>query len=248
MPNVLRGIAHTHRRQATAHRYALAELTKVMTIKDIVELRLSRQYDLDQLISLRLQVRDHAQLFEYIRSQILGLINHQDNSSSESMMMEKEQVKGIQVPETVALVRSYSEFAADAGQQLFAGKAGVEYQRTAIFFGIKLAEQRAQHRSLAGPHLSGHSDETGMTVNTVEKMRKGLTVVFAQIDKVGIGSNRERFFAESEKFTVHRELLTLSCSLYLKLYHGSRRAADHSAGIDAGLDRNAAEDIVVDFF
>ena len=246
VPDVFGGIAHIHRCQTTAYSYALVELTQVVTLQDSVELRLAGQNDLYQFVTLCLKVRDQAHLLENVGGQVLGLIDDKDDCSSGFMLLKQKVVERVQVSEAVSLLRIHAELAADVGQELFTRTTGVEDQGAAIFFRVKLGKERPKHGRLAGAHFAGHGNEAGMAVDTVQKVCKGFAMVLAQINELRIGGDRERFFAETEKFTVHQGLLTLSCSLYLMLHRDPRGTADHIAGIDAGLDRNAGKDVTFD--
>src|SRR6185369_6680128 len=112
-------------------------------------------------------------------------------------------IESLQVAKIIVLPDLNSQITADIGQELSAGETGVEYQSSAIFPGIKLCQQSPQYGRLAGSDLTGQGNETGVTVNAIEKVGKRLLVGTAQEDKIRIGGDGERLFVEAEEFAVH---------------------------------------------
>src|SRR5207244_5471119 len=76
--DVLLGIVGAQRFQPVEDRDALAELTQLGAGELLLELRLSDEEELDQLVALILEVGEQADLLELVALEVLRLVENQD--------------------------------------------------------------------------------------------------------------------------------------------------------------------------
>ena len=172
-----------------AYRNPLSELTQFRLLQDLRQFRLARQDNLDQFVRLGFQVGDQPDLLQDQRFQVLRLVDNQHHGTSCMVLGEQEAVEGIQQFRAVQPFPGDPEFPVDAAQKFRGGKARIEDQGAAKSCIVELAEQCPQDGGLAGPHFTGKGDETGMVVDAVDEMGKGLLMVFAQENEAGVGRN-----------------------------------------------------------
>ena len=78
-----------------------------------------------------------------------------------------------------------------------------------MVFIVKLTQEGSEYGRLPRTDLAGQFYEAGMVVDAVEKMCKGLPVVFAEKNEAGVGGNGKRLFLEAIKGTIHGYLLVV---------------------------------------
>ena len=92
------------RAQVVAGRHPLGELAQLLARQESGELGLADQHDLEELLARRLEVRQQPDLLEYLRSQILGLVDDQHGSATAPVRVEQR--VGQRVDEDLEAARS----------------------------------------------------------------------------------------------------------------------------------------------
>jgi len=89
---ILGCVIYLYWRQTTAHRDTLIKLAQVVAAQDIVQLWLAGKYNLNQLVSSGLKIGNQAHLFQYIRLEILRLIDNKYNRPSGAVLFDQKTV------------------------------------------------------------------------------------------------------------------------------------------------------------
>src|ERR1035441_480574 len=125
-----------------------------MGIEFLIEFRLARQHDLQQLLLRRFQVGQKPDLFQYFRRQEVSLIHHQNRGQSLLMSLQQEAVQ--YVDELVfGLARDRQpEIERDIAHKFQRRKRWIENQSERHIAALQQSQQRAQNERLSGAHLA----------------------------------------------------------------------------------------------
>lgn len=208
MSDILHGIAEIHRTEVVADRNPLAQLPELRPAELFPQFRLADEHDLDKLVLIRLEVGYEPNLLKHPWFEVLRLVDNQHHRPPLGVLFEEKAIERVQVPRAVRPVGRDAEFMVYVPQEVRGGLGWVEYQGGTVIVRVQLAQQGAEHRGLAGADLARQLDESGMTVNPEQKMRKRLFVVIAEEYESGIGCYGERFFPEPEIISIHADLPT----------------------------------------
>ena len=190
----------------------LRELTHFLTIQDLQQLRLSEQYDLQQLVAVRLKVGQQAQLFENVYGEVLRLVNNQYGFAAVSIGFEQVAVKPIDQLLDAALFRSgYMEFVTDGFKQFNAADFWIEDVSDDHVLRQLFKEAAAEGR-LAGPDLTGQKDETAVTLDPVFQVCKSLAMMLTHVKVEWIRRDRERVLIEAKICRIHRVPCKVNCT------------------------------------
>src|SRR5207249_2741148 len=157
--DVLLGIVGAQRFQPVEDRDALAELTQLGAGELLLELRLSDEEELDQLVALILEVGEQADLLELVALEVLRLVENQDRVVSARAGLPQEPLErrnrlglaeraGVREPEAQA----------DVLEQLVTRQRGVgdeRYDRARLVLGEHVVERGG----LSGADLACDQDE-----------------------------------------------------------------------------------------
>lgn len=81
------------RLERAANRDALNELAQLRLVQDVEEIELSDDHDLQELLIVGLEIRQHANLFEHVGRQVLRLIDDQHRAAVQRHERQQEIVK-----------------------------------------------------------------------------------------------------------------------------------------------------------
>ena len=73
------GLIERERTQMVADRDALAQLTHVLTVQLVAQLRLTNEDDLQQLLPIGLEVRQQPNLLQKVDAEALGLVDDEND-------------------------------------------------------------------------------------------------------------------------------------------------------------------------
>jgi len=137
-------------RERAAHRDALIQLSHLRRADEGEQLRLSHEDDLNQLLTVGLEVREHADLLEELGRQVLCLVKDRNAGSAVRELLQEE---GVETVEQL-LTRGGSRIAqAELGEEclkhLHSIQERIEDQRDAIALRIELLEQIATFGSIS---------------------------------------------------------------------------------------------------
>jgi hypothetical protein len=89
-PDVRLGLRAIERRQVVAGGHALGELAQLAPSQHLLQLRLTHQHDLDQLLGVGLEVGDEADLLEHLGREVLRLVDQQHDVAPVALRLEQE--------------------------------------------------------------------------------------------------------------------------------------------------------------
>ena len=82
--------------ERAADRHALVELRHLRRANLVEQLRLSDENDLNELFLIGLEVREHANLLEELRREVLRLVEDRDAALSERELREQELIEAVE--------------------------------------------------------------------------------------------------------------------------------------------------------
>src|SRR5690606_16394424 len=118
------------------------------------------QENLQQLLAVRLEVREQPDLFEQRRFEVLRLVDDQYGATAARVRVEQVRVQrvGQALRRRVGSGDGDAELVADRLEELDERQARVVHERR-VDFRRQLVEQRAREQRLAGADLAGQQDE-----------------------------------------------------------------------------------------
>ena len=212
--DVLERLLRVERGQVVARRDALVELAQLVERQLLPQLRLADEHNLNQLVRVGLKVGKKPYLLQHLRIQVLRLVNDQHAVLAPRRRVEQVDVQLLGQPEQVVRLGVNAEFAVDFAKQLHRAQEGVEDEGH-LRVRIKLAEEVAADGRLARANLAGDHDKPGAVFNAEKQVGKGLPVLFAEIQKFGVGREIERFLAQPIECFVHGRLVVQANGKFL---------------------------------
>src|SRR5947207_5443639 len=183
--------------------HALAQCMQLGGLQDRAEFWLSDQEALQQGTGAKLEIRQHAQLFDGLRRQVLCLVDDQQASLALAGMRGEQGLERKEQLRLGKLLRPDSKGGCDHAQRIFriqlrADEAGGDHLP-----GIQLGEEIANQRRLSGPDLSGDDDESLALMQPVFDKRHRAPVLPAVKVELRIRVELERLSGESVERFVH---------------------------------------------
>src|SRR3989338_775187 len=202
MVDIRAALIGVQRRDVVAHPDALAQLLERWQRQLLAQLRLSDKDDLDQLIFIRLEVREHADLLQQAQAEILRLVDDEHDVVAGGSLLHEELVQLAEERQPVVAHRVEAEVLDDRVEQLEFGEIGMQNERG---FGerFQLAQERLAEGRLAGADLAGDFDEPFALPDAIDHVGERFAVLPGEIEKVGVCRIGKRFFPQAEKFKIH---------------------------------------------
>jgi hypothetical protein len=158
---------------------------------------------LDKRPTLKLKIRQHAQLFNRLRRQVLSFVDNQQNALVFPSAMQEELLEVSQQDRFARDVRTQTKLEADEGQQIVT----LELRRHDVGnYGdlrVEFGKQRLNQCGFAGPDVTRDDDETVTLPQPVLQERKRALVFFAGKEKPRIRGELEGLSGKREKILVH---------------------------------------------
>src|SRR5690606_3973978 len=181
-----------------AHADALAQLAQTALVELAVELGLTQQQDLDQLLAARLEIREQAHLLERVLRERLRLVDDQEDAPAPLLLLEQEPVE---LAHQVAAAQTFggqTELGADRLQQLDGAAARIEEEGD-LELALEPLEQRPTEGGLARADLAGHGDEALALLDAVEQVGQGFAVGRREIEEARVRAQREGLLSQDRK-------------------------------------------------
>ncbi len=202
--DVAQRLVGRERVQAVVHGDALTQLAQLVTTQVRLELGLTHEEHLQQLLALVLQVREQADLLEQLHGQVLRLVHHEHGvlaarTHGDEVLLERHQRGGL----AHAARQLQPEAQADLLDQLLTRERRVrdERDRDAI---APLVERVVERRRLARAHLAGDQQEGLAVLDAVAQVGSRLLMLTARIDELELMTRGERVLAQTEMMFEHR--------------------------------------------
>ena len=187
-----------HRRQMEIRRHALRELRQVGPAHRVAQFGLADQDQLQQFVLVRIDVGEHAQLFQRFPAQVLRLVENQDDPALFGIFLDEVSLKQPEQIDIGGLRRRHLiERQQDPAQQLAAVAMGIGDQADPHIV-ADLFQQVMQQRRLARTDLAGDQGDRGAGQQAIFQDGKGAFVRDRPEQKVGIGHQRKRALGQAE--------------------------------------------------
>ena len=204
MLDVAIGLGRVQRQQVVARRDALGQLAQVGARGQVLELGLTDEHDLQQLVTRGLEVGEQPDLLEYLGREVLRLVDHGNRAPTAAVGLEQVGVECLR--ECSAAVGRFGqrdvELLEDHGQEFRGRELRVEHERNIGLFGHAL-QQAANECRLAGADLAREHDEAVALRDAVDQVRERLRVTLAHEEIARVRRDRERTFVEAEEIEIH---------------------------------------------
>src|SRR6185503_7789468 len=143
------------------------------------------------LFLARLEVGEHAQLFEHAVFQRLRLVDHHDDVAARGELLEQVRVETVEELEPAAPVRRNSELHADELEKLVEADARIEDEYD-LRLTLDLVENSFEEGRLAGARLSDEREEPLTRLDSVENRRHRLARRLVDVVKLRVRRQIER--------------------------------------------------------
>src|SRR5438309_5899339 len=183
--------------------YALAQCMRLGALQDRAEFGLSDQETLQQGMRANLEIRQHAQLFNGLRCQVLRLVDDQQASLALAGMRGEQGLERKEQLRLGKLLRPDSKGGCDHAQRIFRIQLRADEIGGDHLLGIQFGEETANQRRLSGPDLSGDDDEPLALMQPVFDKRHRAPVLPAVEVELRIRIELERLSGESVERFVH---------------------------------------------
>src|SRR6266480_590984 len=183
--------------------HALAQCMRLGALQNRAEFGLSDQEALQQGMRAKLEVRQHAQLFDGLRRQVLRLVDDQQASLALAGMRGEQGLERKEQLRLGKLLRPDSKGGCDHAQRIFRIQLRANETGGDHLLGIQFGEEIANQRRLSGPDLSGDDDESLALMQPVFDKRHRAPVLPAVEVELRIRIELERLSGESVERFVH---------------------------------------------
>src|SRR5881398_585139 len=167
-----------------------------------VELGLSGEDDLEDLLARRLQVGEEPELLEHVRAQVLGLVDEERDVAARLRVLEQELVEALEEDELATAFRRHAELEQDVLEDLVEADRGVQEQDR-LGRGPDRVEQATQQRRLPGAGVADQRDEALARLDPVAEGGQRLLVAVVEVEEAWVGGDVEGGFAKPEVLGVH---------------------------------------------
>ena len=201
MTDIAGGVLTTQRAEVKIHQHALGELGQLGTSQGCPQSGLPHQDHLQHLVLVGVDVGQHAQFFQGVDAQILGLVDDEHGATATAILLNEE------IDEALMLLHRASPAPQLEGQEnpvheVAEAVEGIGYQPHAEF-AARQGEQLADQGGLAGADLAADDTEPGLVVQAQFQQPQGLFMLGAEVEIIGIRQQGKRLFPETIECIVH---------------------------------------------
>src|SRR5215510_2620947 len=198
MGDVLLSLSACQFMNIRTHRNALFELTHLRCGELVMEFRLPHENNLYELATLRFQIRQHAQLFQNGRLEVLGLINNYHGVMAGGELIEEVGVQRVNIALTGRLAWLQTKIVRDGLQEFHLGEVRIKDQRCRDSF-IETFQQRTTEHCFARSHFASNFDKPFALINTIQKVRQRFFMLCAQKQETRVRREVKRRFSQVKK-------------------------------------------------
>ena len=194
-----------HARQVILGGDPLGELGQARLGDQVAELGLADEHELEELVLVGVDVREHPQFLERLDREVLGLVEDQHRPPAAGVLLDEEILElGEELDVGRVAGRRHAERHQNPVQQFAAVALGVRDQPDGEVLGER-AQQMAEERGLARADLAGDDGDRGMGQHAVFEHGVGPGVALGPVEEIGIGKERERPLGQPEMVVVDPE-------------------------------------------
>ena len=202
MSDVVLGLRAAERGEMVLGGHPLRELPQLAAGQHLLQLRLAHEHDLDQLLGVRLQVRDEPDLLEHLGREVLGLVDEEHDVAALLPRLEQESVQRVDVVLERAAGDGDVQVLEGRAQQLGRGERRIEHEGSGGAR-VEPREEIARERRLARSHLTGDEDESAPLAPAELQVGEGLRVALGQVEVLGVRGEVEGLLREPVVGLVH---------------------------------------------
>src|SRR5581483_1423748 len=182
---------------------ALAELTELIACQDGLELGLADEDDLQKFLLVRLEVGKQPDLLEYLKSEILRLVDDQ-NDVAAGIDPGKEELVDLrhEVVMRLGLV-GLAQLGENGAQHLGFIEAGIEDKRGIVVVHVQLLQQPPTEGGFAAADLADEYNKALALAYAVEQVLQRFVVSRTEIKKFGVGRDVERHLRQLIEALIH---------------------------------------------
>ena len=176
--------------------HPLSKLLQLRCPEHVLELRLADQNDLEELMLVDVDVRQHPEFLERLQAEVLRLVDNQDDVATLVMLGIQKLLKLLEQDRVRSLERLVERH--HHPDQKAVTWRGVGDKADGDFR-IERFQQMPYQRRLTGADLARDNGEAGLVHHP--KFQHGISqaMVLAPIDEVWIGQDGKRLFSEPIK-------------------------------------------------
>ncbi len=170
------GLFPVHRPQVVGRNHALAKLFQAAREQHVAQFGLTNQEALQQSLVAELEVREHAQLFDGVAAEVLGLVDDQHGTL---VLRGQQREVGLQRGDQLGLGLPFDrhpEGGEGRSQQVAHFELGAHQLGGHHLLVVDVAEQRAHQRGLARADVARHDDEALGLVEAELQVGQGAVV------------------------------------------------------------------------
>ena len=192
-----------HRADVAGGDHALPELQHLRALHRAPELGLADEEALQQRVGLELEVRQHAQLLDRARREVLRLVDDEQRALALLAHRHEERLEREQQVGLFDVLRAQAERRCHEAQRVFRVELRADEVAGDHLLRIELVEQAAHDRRLAGTHVAGDDDEPFVLVHAVLEIRHRAPVLPAAEEERRIRVELEGLAGEPVEGFVH---------------------------------------------
>ena len=151
--------------------HALAQLQHLRALHRAPEFRLADEEALQQRVRLELEIRQHAQLLDRARREVLRLVDDEQRALALLAHRDQEGLERKQQIRFLDVLRAQSERRRHEAQRVLRVELRADEVARDDLLRVELVEQAAHDRGLARAHVAGDDDESLVLVQPVLEVR-----------------------------------------------------------------------------
>src|SRR6266700_3555216 len=204
--DIVMGLLFRQRGGLAAQHDALAELSQLWQLQLLFQLLLSRQYDLQQLLSGCLEVGQQANFFEHRVGQVLCFVHDEHGGFTRTVTIEKPLVEPHQLLTLVPRLAGNSELREYEIEQLIRIHPGIKEKRSSYAPLLQPGQKAVYERSFSRADFTGERDEAFPILNAIHQPAQRFLDLFSKKEIARIWIDVERIFFQPEIAFVHWSL------------------------------------------
>src|ERR1017187_1183523 len=212
------------RLKLTAQRNPLLQLPQLRRVKHHLQLRLTHENNLQQLLLRRFQVGQQPDLLQEFVPQSLRLIHHQGGNEPTSVALDEVAVQIKQHLGLGAPGIGQPQVGHDVLEELHHRQQGIENVAESDVFLAQLRQQATNQQGLARAHLAGDHNEALPAANSVVQVGQGFIVPRRRMVEERVGANLKGIARQPEELFIH------ALSPKIDVGYSRRKKNDHRYG------------------
>ena len=205
-PDILARFARGQRRDLAAQPDPLLELLELGEVELGLELRLTHEQDLQELVRRGLEVREQPDLFQRRGVEVLRFVEDEDGVLAGPFALDEEVVQRDEPPRLRRLAIGNPKVREDVLENAVKRERGVEDEGDRGL-SVEPLPKGVEQGGLSRAHLAGQDHEAFALLDTVLELGERLLMPRTHVEEFGIRGRVEGLLAESVEGQVHATAL-----------------------------------------